>query len=116
MRFITLNLALEVIKIEYVYASLILHYAQKPVTEENIKKILEAAGVTVDEVRVKALTAALKEVNIDDAINAATLTVPTTAPSAATPVVASAEPKKEDKKKKEEKEEEVAEGLAALFG
>ena len=56
---------------EYVYASLILHHAGKPITEENIKKILESAGIQVDDVRVKALVATLKEVNIDEALKTA---------------------------------------------
>jgi len=109
-----------VVKIEYVYASLILHHAKKPITEENIKRILDAAGVKVDEIRIKALVAALKEVNIDDAISAASQVTPAisapAAPTAAPP--AEAEKREEEKKKEEEekKEEEVAEGLAALFG
>ncbi|KXA97500.1 50S ribosomal protein L12, partial [candidate division MSBL1 archaeon SCGC-AAA259I09] len=53
---------------EYVYAVLMLHSADREVTEENISKVLEAAGVEVDEARVKALTTALEDVNIDEAI------------------------------------------------
>ena len=53
---------------EYVYASLLLHYAGKPINEENVRKVLEAAGIAIDEVKIKALVAALKEVNIDEAI------------------------------------------------
>ncbi|RLF24299.1 MAG: 50S ribosomal protein P1, partial [Thermoprotei archaeon] len=52
---------------EYVYASLLLHYAGKPINEENVRKVLEAAGIAIDEVKIKALVAALKEVNIDEA-------------------------------------------------
>src|SRR5438034_1362217 len=44
---------------EYVYGALVLHAAGKPVNEENLKKVLTAAGVKVDETRVKALTPAL---------------------------------------------------------
>src|SRR2546422_147225 len=53
---------------EYVYGALVLHAAGKPVNEENLKKVLTAAGVKVDETRVKALTAALEGVNIDEAL------------------------------------------------
>lgn len=102
---------------EYVFASLILHYAKKPITEENIKKILSAAEINVDEARVKALVATLNEVNIDDVLKSAT--VPAMAVPAPVPQPQSEE-KKEEKKEKEEKEEkkeeESMEGLAALFG
>jgi large subunit ribosomal protein L12 len=83
---------------EYVYGALVLHSAGKPVTEENLKKVLTAAGVKVDETRVKALTAALEGVNIDEALKAAT------AMPAAAPVVAPAAEKKDEKKKEEKKE------------
>jgi len=108
---------------EYVYASLILHYAKKPINEENIKRILEAAGIEVDETRVKALVAALNNINIDEAIKSAA--IPVAAPAAA-PTPAEVAPgaeagekkeeKKEEEKKEELEEEEVEAGLAALFG
>ncbi len=103
---------------EYVYASLILHHAGKPITEESIKKILEAAGIQADDVRIKALVATLKEVNIDEALKTAA-TVPATVVAPSTPQEASEEREKEEEKKEEKKEEEteeVAEGLSALFG
>src|SRR5438034_276058 len=53
---------------EYIYGALVLHAAGKPVSEDNLKKVLTAAGVKVDETRVKALTAALEGVNIDEAL------------------------------------------------
>jgi len=105
---------------EYVYASLLLHHAGKPITEESVRKIMEAAGIQPDEVRIKALVAALKEVNIDEAIKTAAVpavAAPATAPSQA-PSQPSEEEKEEEKKEeaKEESEEEIAEGLSALFG
>jgi len=102
---------------EYVYASLILHHAGKPITEESIKKILEAAGIEADDTRIKALVATLKEVNIDEALKTAA-TLPATVVAPTTPQEAPQEEKKEEKeeKKEEETEEEVAEGLSALFG
>jgi len=104
--------------VEYVYAGLLLHRAGKPITEENVKKVLEAAGINVDEVRIKALVAALSEVDIDEAIKSAA--IPAAAPTAAAPAEAPAEAKEEEEEKKEEeeekKEEEAVEGLAALFG
>lgn len=101
---------------EYVYSAMVLHAAKKPVTEEGITSILKAAGVPVDAARVKALTAALEGVNIDEAIATAVA-----APVAAAPAAGPAE-KKEEKKKEEKKEEkgvseaEAAAGLSALFG
>jgi large subunit ribosomal protein L12 len=101
--------------LEYVYAALILHRLGKKVDEESIKKIIAAAGVQPDEIKVKALVAALSEINIDEALKSA-VAMPAqqqAAPAAAAPA------KKEEKKeemKEEKKEEEALEGLAALFG
>ncbi|WP_054844485.1 50S ribosomal protein P1 [Vulcanisaeta souniana] len=111
---------------EYVYAALLLHYGKQPISEENVVKVLQAAGIQVDEVRVKALVAALKEVNIDEAIKAA-VAMPVAAASAATSGSAAAggeqkaETKAEEKKAEEKKEgppseEEIAAGLSSLFG
>lgn len=108
------------VEIEYVYASLLLHQAKKPITEENLKRVLEAAGVQVDDIRLKALTAALKEINIDEVVSAAAFVAPTAAvpaaPSAAPPAEVKEEKKEEEEEKEEASEEEIAEGLAALFG
>ncbi len=103
---------------EYIYASLLLHSAKKDITEDSLKNVLTAAGVTADDVRIKAVVAALKEVNIDEVLkNAAAM------PVAAAPAQAQAAPAKEEKKeekKEEEKkgpsEEEIAGGLSSLFG
>lgn len=108
---------------EYIYASLLLHSAGKEINEESLKKVLEAAGIVVDEVRVKMVVAALKEVNISDVIRQATTLAPTVPvqPAVATspaPTQAGAKPaeKKEEEEKKEVSEEEIAEGISALFG
>jgi len=103
---------------EYIYAALLLHRAGKPVDEENIKKVLSAAGVNPDEARVKSLVAALSEVNIDEVLKSATA-MPVTAAPAPTPEAEKKPEKKEEKKKEEKKEEEKEEalaGLSALFG
>ncbi|MHC1628882.1 MAG: 50S ribosomal protein P1 [Candidatus Nezhaarchaeales archaeon] len=106
---------------EYVYAALLLHQAGKSITEDAIKSILQAAGVEVDEVKVKALCAALKEVNIDEAIKGAMVpaVAPAAAPQPAAPAQTPAEEKKEEKKEEKEEaaaEETIAEGLSSLFG
>ena len=97
---------------EYIYAAMVLHSAKKPINEENLSKVLQAAGVNVDSTRVKALVAALEGINIDEAIK-------TAVPIATAPTTPTAPPEKKEEKKKEEeekKEEAAVEGLASLFG
>jgi len=98
---------------EYVYAAVLLHKAGKEIKEESIKKVLEAAGVQVDEAKVKALVAALDGVDIEEAINTAAA-APVAAPvaAAAPEAAAPAEEKKEEKKD----DGAAAAGLGALFG
>ena len=103
---------------EYVYAALLLHKLKQPVNEDNVKKVVTAAGATPDEVRVKALVSALGEVNIDEALkNAATAPVAASAPASAAqaPAAAAAKPA-EESKEEEKKEEQALEGLSSLFG
>ncbi len=99
---------------EYVYAAMVLHKAGKEITDSSLKSVLEAAGVKPDEGRVKALVAALSDVDIDEAIkNAAPVAAAPAAPAAA-PAAEKAEKKEE--KKEEKAPEEAAAGLGALFG
>ena len=101
---------------EDVYAAMLLHKAGKEITEENVAKVLEAAGVETDMARAKALVAALEEVDIEEAIKTAAPTaVAVTAPAEAAPEEAKPAKEEEKKEEKEEEEEEVA-GLGALFG
>lgn len=108
---------------EYVYAALLLHKLKQNITEDSVKNVVKAAGVTPDEVRVKALVAALGEVNIEEALKAAPAAVAAAAPAAGGATAASAggtgastsggeAPPKEEEKK----EEEALEGLSSLFG
>jgi len=104
---------------EYVYAALLLHKLKQNITEDSVKNVVKAAGVTPDDVRVKALVAALGEVNIEEALKAAPVAVAAaSAPAgAATAAPAAGEaPAKEEEKKEEKKEEEALEGLSSLFG
>jgi len=103
---------------EYIYASLLLHSAKKDITEDSLKNVLTAAGINVDEVRVKAVVAALKEVNIDEVLkNAAAMPVAAAAPAAQPAEMKEAkEEKKEEEEKKGPSEEEIAGGLSSLFG
>ena len=103
---------------EYVYAALLLHKLKQNITEDSVKNVVQAAGVTPDDVRVKALVAALSEVQIDEALKAAPVAVAATAAPAAAGGGAGAAgggaeaPPKEEEKK----EEEALEGLSSLFG
>jgi large subunit ribosomal protein L12 len=56
---------------EYVYAALILNESGEEINEDNITSVLEAAGVDVEQSRVKALVAALEDVDIEEAIETA---------------------------------------------
>ena len=56
---------------EYVYAALILNESGEEINEDNLTNVLDAAGVDVEEFRVKALVAALEDVDIDEAVSEA---------------------------------------------
>jgi large subunit ribosomal protein L12 len=108
-------------KMEYIYSAMLLHAAGKDINEQGITKVLEAAGVKPDEARVKALTASLEGVNIEEAIAtpAAIAAAPAQAPASGGEPPAKGEKKgekKDDKKDKEASEEDAAAGLGALFG
>lgn len=94
-----------------IYAALLLHASEKPVNEENLKKVLSAVGAQVDESRIKALAASLSEIKIDEVLKSA-------AAVSVVPAGPAAPGKKEEKKPEEEKkkEEEALAGLGALFG
>ncbi|MDD2755367.1 MAG: 50S ribosomal protein P1, partial [Methanothrix sp.] len=91
---------------EYVYAALLLHSAGKDVNEDGIKKVVEASGAAVDDVRIKALVAALEGVDIATVLSqAAAVPVAAAAPVAAAPAAkgaAKAEEPEEDKEAAEE--------------
>jgi large subunit ribosomal protein L12 len=92
---------------EYIYGALLLHKLGKSVDESSLKKVVEAAGATIDETKVKSVIVSLKDVDIDKELESATLAQA----ASATPT----EEKKEEKKE-EVRPEEAAEGLASLFG
>ena len=93
---------------EYTYAALLLHKVGKNIDEDNLKAVVAATGIDVDETKIKLLVAALKDVNIDEKLLNAS------AVSAVAPVSTAEAPKEE--KKKEEPKQESAAGLASLFG
>lgn len=95
---------------EYIHSALLLHKLGKPVSEVNVRKVMEAAGAHVEEAKIKALVTSLENVDIDKTIKEASV-MPTVA--IAQPV---AEMKKEDKKEEKKSEEVAVSGLGSLFG
>ncbi len=104
---------------EYVYAALLLHKLKQDINEDNVTNVIKATGSAPDAVRIKALVAALGDVDIEAALKAAPMTVATTAaaPSATGATAPETATKEgEEEEKSEKKEEEALEGLSSLFG
>ncbi|WP_232688627.1 50S ribosomal protein P1 [Halobacterium zhouii] len=113
---------------EYVYAALILNESGEEINEENITGVLEAAGVDVEESRVKALVAALEDVDIEEAVEEAAAAPAAPAAGAAGGAEESTESEDEESEDEEsedeaeedegddEDEEASGEGLGDLFG
>jgi large subunit ribosomal protein L12 len=113
---------------EYVYAALILNETGEEINEDNVTGVLEAAGVDVEESRVKALVAALEDVDIEEAIETAAA-APAAGASAggAADADASADEADDDDEEEEaeaadeaddddEEDGDGGEGLGELFG
>ena len=102
---------------EYVYAALLIHSSGKDVSEEGIKTILDAAGITPDDVRIKALVSALEGVDVDSVLSqASTVSAPVVPAAAPATEAAPAVEEIVEEEKEEEAEESGMEGLGALFG
>ncbi|UTF52728.1 50S ribosomal protein P1 [Natronosalvus rutilus] len=111
---------------EYVYAALILNETDEEINEDNLIAVLEAAGVEVEESRVKALVAALEDVDIDEAVSEAAA-VPAAGAAAGGAAAADDEGEAEEAEETsdvpdttddddDEEEEASGEGLGELFG
>ena len=112
---------------EYVYAALILNETGEEINEDNVTGVLEAAGVDVEESRVKALVAALEDVDIEEAIETAAA-APAAGASAGGAADADAadeaddddddddESEAADEADDDEEEGDGGEGLGELFG
>ena len=99
---------------EYVYAAMLLHSAEKEIDDDAVSAVLKAAGVDVDAARVKALVASLGGVDIAEAMATAVA-----APAAAAPVAAAASDAAAPAAEEEDEEEDDGggfEGLGSLFG
>jgi large subunit ribosomal protein L12 len=113
---------------EYVYAALILNETGAEISEDNLTDVLEAAGVDVEESRVKALVAALEDVDIDEAVEQAAAVPAATGGAAAGGDVeadedeadeeeeAPAEDEGGDDEDGDDDEDASGEGLGELFG
>jgi large subunit ribosomal protein L12 len=104
---------------EYVYAALLLHKLKQDINEDNVTNVIKATGSAPDAVRIKALVAALGDVDIEAALKAAPMTVATTAAAPSATGASSPETSTKDveeEEKSEKKEEEALEGLSSLFG
>jgi large subunit ribosomal protein L12 len=99
----------------YIYATLLLHSAGKPVDETHLKKVISAIE-TPDEAKIKAMVAALDGVNIEEAISKAAMPVAVAAAPAAAGAAAVVKDEGPNEAEMEKKAEEAAEGLGALFG
>ena len=99
---------------EYVYAAMLLHSAEKEIDDDAVTAVLKAAGVDVDAARVKALVASLGGVDIAEAM-ATAVAAPAAAAPAAAAASADAAPAAEGAEEEEE-EEGGFEGLGSLFG
>ena len=100
---------------EYIYAALLLHKLEQPVSEENMKKVIEATGAQVDESKIKTLLTSLQGVDIGKELENASITTVAAQAGNAGGDAGKGEAKKEEKKE-EEKPSESAAGLASLFG
>lgn len=108
---------------EYVYAALILHETGAELNEDNLTDVLDAAGVDVEESRVKALVAALEDVDVEEAIETAAA-VPAAGGAAAAGEAEAADEEAEDEEEAEAEDEDEededddagGEGLGELFG
>lgn len=105
-------------RMEYIYSAMVLHSAGKEITDDAIIAILKAAGVEADAAKVKALTASLEGVNIEEAIASASMmsAAPAAPVAAAADASAPAAAAAVEEEEEEVSEEEAAAGLSALFG
>jgi large subunit ribosomal protein L12 len=115
---------------EYIYAALILNETGEELNEENLTAVLESAGADVEESRVRALVAALEDVDIEAAVEQSAA-VPAGGAGGAAAGGAAAEAQEEESEEAEAEEAEEAEaedddddddedasgeGLGELFG
>jgi large subunit ribosomal protein L12 len=103
---------------ELVYAALTLSEADKEINEDNLQDIVDAAGLDVEDSEIKALVAALEDVDIQEAMETAVAAGgAAAAPSGGEEGGADDEEEEEAEEEEEDEadEDEAAEGLGDLF-
>lgn len=104
---------------ELVYAALTLHEAGKEVNEENLEAIVDAADLDVDDSEIKALVAALEDVDMEEAMETAVAAGGAPAPSGGSEDSGESDDEEADEEEGDDKDEadedEAAEGLGDLF-
>ncbi len=106
---------------ELVYAALTLHESGKEVNEDNLEAIVDAADLDVDDAEIKALVAALEDVDIGEAMETAVATgggAPAPADTGGEDDAEAEEEADEEEEAEDEdesSEDEAAEGLGSLF-
>ena len=102
---------------EYVYAAMMLHSAEKDIDEKSVGAVLKAAGVKADDARVNSSVESLSSVDIVEAMSLAIAAPAGSAPAAAAGGSSDA-PAAEEAAAEEEEEDDGAgfEGLGSLFG
>jgi len=97
---------------ELIYAALLIHKLGGKIDGTTLTKVIQAAGGVADEGKVKALVAALVDIDIEKAIKEVVI------PSTVIPTAAHTDIQKKEEKKEEPKEDpdKAAQGLASLFG
>ena len=101
---------------ELIYAALTLHEAGNEVNEDNLRDIVDAAGLDVEDSEIAALVAALEDVDIQEAMETAVAA----GGASAAPAGESSDESEDDEEEEEEEEddsseEEAAEGLGNMF-
>lgn len=103
---------------ELVYAALTLSEADKEINEDNLQDIVDAAGLDVEDSEIKALVAALEDVDIQEAMETAVAAGgASAAPAGGDEGEADEEAEEEAAEEEEDEadEDEAAEGLGDLF-
>ena len=103
---------------EYVYAAMLLHSAEKEIDEKSVSGVLTAAGVDADKGRIKALITSLGSVDIGEAMATAMAAPTTSAGSVAASTGGASDSAPAEAAAEEEPEEEAGgfDGLGSLFG
>jgi len=101
---------------ELVYAALTLHEAGKEVNEDNLQDVVDAAGLDIEDTEIKALVAALEDVDIQEAMETAVASGAAPAPSGDEGSADEAAEEEEDEEEEDDSsEEDAAEGLGSMF-